>query len=421
MSENKTIEILKLRSVTIAGYDVETSFVEITIYESLSLPMISGNITIRDYQGLQEIGNIFAGDDLEIAVYVDNDEANEVILKLKIISNEGSRQLSLNTYDILRLEFASPWWVEAVGRTISKPYKDKFIHEIVEDLLTKECSAEIGIIEPTKHKLESFVTPWWTPYHSIKYFKQFALSEQDQGGYVLWTDFKTGKVNFTTLDYLLRGNLGKYKSFLVYTDNNRYSGRVIGMNIEQNYDLIRMLNNGMGNSRFYIFNYDKKKIYKTENDVTKTKLSRLGSKFPLDKKYMEPKYINHNYSSFFPKTKAPLTDDDKIKEIADGIEKTNYAYMTVDTIKINIETLGEMKRRVGWIAELKYPSAGANAGETGDKTGHKQYAGWYLIREIRHEIDMKKDYTQIVTLVGDGFKEFDLPEMIDWDKADVRV
>jgi hypothetical protein len=408
MENNKTVEVVKLRKVTIKGYEIETSFITgIEIFESITQPGITGFIDIKDYQALQEVGNIFADDDIVITIGVDGDEGNELNLKFKIFTNEGSKQLALNTYDYLKLGFCSPWLIDGLTRLVSKPYEKKLISEIVQDLLV-ECGATIGYIEPTKSKLENFVSPLWTPYHTIKHLLGYAINENKVGGYLCWTDLKTGKVNVTTLDYMLKGTLGKYDTpngFEVNSSNMRYSGRVKSMSIECSYDTIRMVNTGIPNTRYYAFNFDTNKIVATKNSMKEDKQTRLGAKFPISTKYNDKKYITHKFTSIFPETADSIASDEtKLTDLIEGLESTKYAMLMTDALKINIETLGETKRRVGWLAQLSYPSVGVNAG---DKTGNKQLKGMYLIREIKHSFSLFGDYDQYITLVSDGYKEFD--------------
>ena len=415
MDNSLKIELLKLSKVTIRDYPLNLAIISnIEIYESLTQPGITGFIDIQDYQALQELGGVFSDDDIFISFSVDGDESNELLLKLKVFTNEGSRQLPQNTYDILRLGFCSPWLTEGLSRCISKPYKEKKISEIVEDLLV-ECGATIGFIEPTKQKLETFVTPLWTAYHSIKYLLSFAMNDSNVGGYICWTDLKTGKVNATTMDYLLKGSLGKYdKGFTAYPANFRYSGRVKNMNIEASYDSIRMINNGTANTKYYAFNYDKKQIVKSKDDISTTNQTRLGKKFPMLAKYKDTKYTCHKYTPLFPQTANSIaTDDSKLSDLVDGLEKSNYSFLTTDVFKINIESVGEINRRVGWLTELDYPSVGANANKDNDTVGNKQMKGTYLIREIKHQFSLAQDYKQYITLVSDGFKEYDR-DLITW-------
>lgn len=307
MTTSYTSEILRLRKVTIRDYNLElTSIINVELFESLTQPGITGFIDIKDYQAFQELGNVFAGDEINISFSVDGDESNELVLKMKIFTNEGSKQLPLNTYDVLRFGFCSSWLIDGLGRLVSKPYENKKINEIIEDLL-KECGAEIGFIEPTKQTLETFVTPLWTPYHSIKYLLEFAMNETSVGGYICWTDLKTGKVNVTTLDYLLKGTLGHYKGddgsgFNVYPTNIRYSGRIINMTVESTYDVIRMINNGLPDTKFYAFNFDKKEIMKSKDNIATSKYTKLSKKFPMLNTFTDEKYTSHKFLPMFPQT-----------------------------------------------------------------------------------------------------------------------
>lgn len=417
MENNLKLELLKLRKITIKGYELNLATVSnIEIFESLTRPGITGLIDIKDYQALQELGNVFADDIISITFSVDNDENNELVLNFKIYTNEGSRQLALNTYDVLRLGFCSPWLVDGLCRNLSKAYSNKKISYIFEDLL-KECGADIGYIEPTKQELESFVTPYWTAYHSIKYLTHFALNENDLGGYICWTDLRSGKVNVTTLDYLLSGKLGKYKEgFTVYPANYRFSGRVKNILIESSYDTIRMVNNGMPETRYYAFNYDTKQIVNTTDNIASFKSTRLSKKFPLSINYNTDRYVSHKYSPLFPQTANSIaSDENKIMDLLNGYSKTNYAYMSSDVFKINIESLGEINRRVGWLTELDYPSVAANSNQNNDPVGNKQLKGMYLIREIKHQFSLLQDYTQYITLVNDGYFENN-NDLITWSK-----
>jgi hypothetical protein len=238
------------------------------------------------------------------------------------------------------------------------------------------------------------------------------MNSAGAGGYLCWTDMKTGKVNCATADYLMKGTLGKYETFVVNPNNLRYSGRVLNMSIESSYDTIRMVNNGLPDTKYSGFNYDKNKVVTTKYSISDGIQTRLGTLFPLPIKYAGKKYTKKVFSPLFPPTADAITDD-MIADLLEGREKTNYSMLTSDVFKINIETFGEMTRRAGWLAKLDYPSQGANSDKTGDKTGHVQYKGIYLIREIKHTFSLMSDYKQYITLVSDGFKEFDR-ELIGW-------
>ena len=128
---------------------------EVNIYESILNPGIMGNMTIADWQGLDEVGQVFGGDDFEIVFKTEDD--TELSLKYKIYSNVTSNDPG-RSFNTSGYSFCSEWMIDGLTRQISKHYKDKYIHEIIKDLLT-ECGAKIGFIEPTKQKLNHFTTP----------------------------------------------------------------------------------------------------------------------------------------------------------------------------------------------------------------------------------------------------------------------
>jgi len=418
MDNNQTIEIVKIKKVTIKDIEVDAVYInKIEIYESLSQPGIIGVIDIRDFKGLQEQFNIFADDYIKIFVGIDSEEENDISLIYKIYTNEGSSFLNTNRYDILRLGFCSPWLIDGLTNYISKPYGTSDtpikISDIVADLL-KECGAEIGYIEPTKQTFENFVTPRWTPYHSIKYLLSMATNEDMNGGYICWTDIITNKVNVTSLDYLIKGNLGKYNSFIMNPMNLRYSGRVIDMTFESSYDLIRTVNNGLPKHNITGFNYDKKGHISTNKSMKDFNQKRLGKKFPIPKRFLElleEGKLGGKFTPLFPPTDES-TNEEQIFNLMEGKLSNEYSFLTSDIFKINIKSLGEMKRRVGWLALLEYPSSDKNKNES-DKIDNKKFKGEYLIREIKHEISLSGDYNQYITLISDGYQEFDA-ELIEW-------
>ena len=108
------------------------------------------------------------------------------------------------------------------------------------------------------------------------------------GGYIIWTDLKTDKINITTLDYLIKGGIPKaINSFAILPSNQRYQGRIKNMNIESAFDAIRMVNNGIQQNVYYGFNYDTKKFFTTEDKITDVKNKRLSKKLPIHQKYKE--------------------------------------------------------------------------------------------------------------------------------------
>jgi len=407
-----SVENIKISKAKINDIDIQLEHIYIIdIYESLMQPGITGFIQIIDFQAIVELGNVFAGDDLLLEFTVQEEGKKTITNKFKIYSLEGNKLLPDKNYTVSVFGFCSPWLIDGLTKIVSKNYEEKYIHEIIADLL-KECGAEVGFIEPTKQKLENFVTPLWTPYHSIKYLLGYALSKTNNAGYLCWTDLMTGKVNVATVDYLNKGTLGKFKSFTVYPSNIRYEGRIHECSIETNYDIIRLINNGLPATKVYGFNYNKGKEFVSDkklSDLTSTKLSK---KFPIPTKYKDKQYTSFRFIPLFPNNKDSIASKDNLlQDLLDGSLLNEYTLLTTDVFKLNILTSGEPDRRVGWLAEVDFPSQNKIVG---NKEGNKQLKGDYLIRDIKHSFSYMMEYRQAITLVSDGYKEFNRPEIMDW-------
>lgn len=404
------IEQLELSKVTINGIEVLREYISlIEIYESLQQPGITGMIHLMDFQGIQELGNIAAGDDIVISFSVIDKKNKAIEATFKIYSNEGNKVLPGNSYDVTCFGFCSPWMIAGLTKKVSKNYTDKFIHEIVKDLL-ETAGASINFIEPTKQKLDIFVTPLWTPYHSIKHLLSFALNTSDKAGYLCWTDLRTGKVNVTTLDYLLKGTLGKFSQFMVYPANQRYEGKINDLTFESSFNLVRQLNAGISHSHIG-FNFDQGKHLIVEDSHGKLDYTHLSKKFPIPNSYLTDKSYNFpKFTAIYPQSKDPIKGDARQKDLISGIANNEHTFLAVDTLKINIIAPGEPERRVGWLATVDFPSQNVNAG---DKTGYKQLKGDYLIRDIKHSFSFHVEYKQAITLISDGYKEH-TRDLVTW-------
>lgn len=403
----KAIAQFDIKSYKIKGHDVLPQAIgEMNIYESILNPAILGNFTLADWQGFDEVGEIFGGDPVEI-VFKTEDET-ELSLKFTIISNSVKVDPS-NTFNIVTYNFCSPWLVDGLTRQISKHYKDKYIHEIIEDLL-KECGVTKFYIEPTKQKLNHFTTPLWTAVHSITHLCSFAMNKEDIGGYVFWTDMKEDKVYCTTVDYLYKGNHGKLPlPFKTIAENEFYQNKVDSINIESTFDILRYANLGMGNTRFDGLFYDKKKVFSTKEDVTQIPHKHLSTKLPLTKMFQDKKYMSIKPCYLHPSTDALVTDDKMYEDMINGKLKARYVNLFADAFKVNVLVNPNSTRRAGNHCLLNYQT------QDQPKTGtDKQYTGEYIIRDIRHLI-FNGNYRQAITMICDGYK-LSKNDLIQWGK-----
>lgn len=402
--ENTLLQF-QFKKVLLRGYEVLPQSVgELNFYESIDSPVVLGNISIADWQGFHEFTEIFVGDVIEFIFGTTDRE--ELHVKFTIYATIPGMEPT-HTFQPVGYKFCSNWFIEGMGRQVSKVYKEKYIHEIVSDLLI-DCGANLGVIEPTMTRLPKFVSPLWTPIKTISHLCSFAMNNEQQGNYVFWTDFVTGKVNFTSLDFLYKGMYGKENNTLMSLPRNQlYDGRILSLTFESEFDIISYLNAGVYKTEVQAFNHDKNQFYKFDKTLIELEGTHLGTSFPLGNKYKDEKFnkIKGNYS--FPNKDTLVSDDKEFTNLIDGQARTRYNRLYSEVFRINVMLNANSSRRVGKLIDLEYQSE--NKAEV---TVNKKYSGKYLIKNIRHIIS-GQTYQQAVSLIGDGFKETNM-DVIKW-------
>lgn len=400
-----TFNKFELKTITIKGIELLPQAVgETNLYESLVFPAVLGDITIADWEGFDEIANVFAGDDIELLI--STEDSTELKLKYKIYNCVNSVQVG-KLYQPITYRFCSKWLIDGMSRQISKSWKDKYIHEVIKDLLT-ECGATIGFIEETKQKMNRFTTPLWTAVHSIHHLLTFAMNKQDVGGYVFWTDLLTDKVYCVTLDYLFKSTFGKATNkFMSLPQNQGYDSRIKELTVESNFDLIKSLKTGIYNNTHQGFNFDKKEEYQYDDDIDVMDHKHLATKLPFPELYTDEKYKTITGTYIFPSEDNLITDEKLFTDMVDGRAKTRAVRLMTDCFKVNILSNPLSSRRVGHTAEIEFQSE--------DKSSAKynpHYTGTYLIRNIRHMI-FNGVSQQAITFITDGYMTSDAP-IVSW-------
>lgn len=393
---------VKIEKIKIAGIELQREYINnLSIYESICQPAITGNISLNDFQGLKELKEVFIGDDLEISFLTENRQP--LNLKFKIFSSEANEVLKGRLFHSSKFGFCSPWMIDGMTKRYSKNYENKFIHEIIEDLL-KHCGAKVGFIEPTMQLFETFVCPLWTPIHTIKHLLNYAKNKSEQGGYVIFTDLKSDKVNVMTIESMLNNKIGTYdKEFDMYPGNAAYEGSTPQITFETDFDIIRHLNVGMGKYIVQGFDFDRNDFYSIEDNIQKYDHSHLTNKFPIESKYLSTEYALTNFNPIFSTFADGTIEDKVLKDLLDGYQRTRYSHLFSDMFKINIFSNASTSRRCGMIASIKYPSINENV--KGNNNQNKHFKGNALIRDIHHII-ANEQYSHVISLALDGYHEF---------------
>lgn len=434
MAEEFVKPITKFDYFKIKGITIDpTNIINLDIFESLNTPGITGNLVLQDWSALKEFSNISAGDDIEFSFA----RSNDPLVSVKyVISESNDAAPNESLHNVVSFGFMSPWLLQATTRKRSRPFRNKRIDEIISELIV-ECGGETLIFTETKQTLERFVTPHWTPLESIRYLMSFAMSqENNEGGYILWTDLESDKVNFMPISQLMDGQYGESGIDLKFNPvDQRSPHKLINLVMDQNFNVAKYGDMGLGRSRLVGFNFDKTEVMNVDERIDEHGLRlkldgvastattgfgdavpHLSTKLPLNEIYLGRPYRNTRPSFLFPNTNALVTDssandfEKASRENLIGRLHTKFSLMSADLFQLVARTVGEnYHKRVGRLIQIQYPSV-----EEAKTTGHKHYAGLYLLSEIRHMIQ-GMEYANILTAIADGYKDIERADLVQWE------
>ena len=391
--------------------DIDTATVnELKIYEDLTFPGILGEINLVDWYDFFKIHEIIAGDKLILQFFTEGEDL--LSLEYTIYASKNNIMYEGGNSNFTTFYFCSDWLIKAFGTQYSKFYDNQYIHQIVEDIINY-CGTSYKEYEPTLTKYEHFVSPLWTPIHTIKYLLTYTQSKSDKSpAYFLYPDIKTDKLYFKSWNKIIEDGLKNYDEehpFVIKSKNTVYKNRVFQMSLEDNFDLIQYLNKGFYKQEILNFDEDHKKIYKIDKDVNQYSdlFYHLSRYLPYPKEYEKSEYKTISAIWLYPNRKFVPTNN-CYKDMIDAYQKTLYTHLFSSFIKINLFTNGSSDKRVGQMVKVVVPGLDKN------KTSiNEVMTGAYIIRNILH-VFKGNNYYQYLTVVSDGYKILERQDTIKW-------
>ncbi len=208
----------QIESLTIDGNDMTGMFLNISIYENIYIPCVTGEIMLLETDGgeFMEKKEIEFTEDIECAFTNALDERLEFKGKLNGVKNEQTKD-SKRVYII---EFASPMVTKNESTFITKRFKEETPQDIVNTMLDEKLGAE-KITLFAKGEPMNFVGSRRKPFDIIKYVcthgvtseskatdNKQAYDETTKGttGFLCWET--TEGYRFATVDQLKKGEAG---------------------------------------------------------------------------------------------------------------------------------------------------------------------------------------------------------------------
>lgn len=402
----------KLTNISIGDIKVVPQYIEsIHIYEGLTFPALTGKLYLKDWDGLLEIQEIFAGDSIKISFVSETDITREFTFRGILTGSFNNVVSTEHTAPIITLHFCSEWWFKAITKQISKAWKNKYVSEIIEDILVNECGADFGGFYPENTvKLERFVSPFWTPAHIIKYLLDFCRTSDNKAGFLLYEDLYSQTPICMTLDYLYAENWGTHPSEIIANSQNIiYEGNLRYLWVENQFNILRHLNQGVYKTEYNGFDFDRLTHLNISSTIKDVKGEHLTNYLPLKTDFATDEFMSRKQTMRYLQT-SNLTNENDILKLIENQKDNRFVGLYSDLIKLNFLLPGATNRSVGQLVKVNFPSVNSNSDET---ARNKQLEGKYLIRDIQH-ILTNDVFQQAITVVSDGLYNTDRTDLVNW-------
>lgn len=171
-------------------YDVLGAFEELNIFDSISLPCMSGNILIRDAVGLSSKIKFDGSEYINIKIVKDPENPNLMWFDKKfIIYKQSDRKAQNQSSETYVLHFVSEELILSKQKKVRKSYKgthSDIVQRILQDYLSvQNSSGEIASIEKTKG-LHNHVVNNMSPFDAIEHVTKRAINSQGLPNYVFY-------------------------------------------------------------------------------------------------------------------------------------------------------------------------------------------------------------------------------------------
>ena len=202
-TDNYTRQNIKLKTLTIAGYDFRYAFATMNVYEDLQKNSYTGDIVVMETEGVREVVPIIGEEVCNITFCtvepVSNNEHDDVQFAFRVNKLEELREGASNQR-YYKLHFTSQNYELNVNARVRKHYKGT-----ADQIVTRLLKAHLGIqpytIDPAKHE-QDFVFPNWHPFQCINYLATVSVSSKYNDPYYLFYEDRDG-FHFTTLSQLM--------------------------------------------------------------------------------------------------------------------------------------------------------------------------------------------------------------------------
>jgi len=401
---------------------------ELSIYQSLDSPFMSGNILLTDSSGIAELLPLLGQERLIFSLRTPGHDGTVNFNDYHaIIYNVEKRFQQTDREQAIILQWTTLEHYKNLRTKISKSFKGN-ISEIVSDVLTNEDflgTKKPLHIEKTRN-IRKYVIPNLNPFQTINLLKEEALSGLEETPHYLFFENPEG-IHFRSMDSLIgqQGNLNVpnrqvYKAQPPKNPRNieEALSTILSWEVDDNSNNYLNVKLGMLSSTLYYHDIFNKNIQKFDYDYNDTfdkrnntnqENKKVGTLIPQSK--IDDKIITEYAASkifVHPTASENLHTEGTDNNAEEWLQESISRKLQRDYFTLKIETYGDTNVMCGDMINVLIPSNKPlpTGSQGGSDIMDPLLSGRYLITSLKHQVTPSEAmHTMTMTVMKDSVEK----------------
>ncbi len=395
--------------------DIRGIFEELSLFDNMMMPCMSGNILISDAIGLASKINFDGSETIDVDIVKDIDKSDFMFFKRKFTIYKLTDRKNINqNSEMYTLHFVSPEFLLSEQKRVRNTYTDthsNIVSKILTDhLKVPNSTPYIGSIVPSKG-IHTVTSSNRSPLDAINHLTKRAVSMDSKPDFVFWQS--PYGFNFMPLSLMMTFDISFTINFGVKNLSQAYgdvlNNEILGARdykVLSNFNYAQNIQSGVYAGKFIGFDTLTRTI-KTNNISYSNVFRKIANQYPINTKIknQENKLATQMYDSritLYPFQSARTTNsylktaDVKTANIVD--DSDNYIHqrkMIFDNLmqkRIRVTMPGNFGLLSGSCVQLNIPHR-YNIDTEKMEQGDKSLSGKYIIVGVRHLIRYDKHET----------------------------
>jgi hypothetical protein len=409
--------------------DLSLLIMELSIYEDLFSPTMTGELIITDSQNFINAFNINGFNFIHFVFSKQDPDDPSAFDKYFRVRKIGERKPTTRSNQVYGIQFCSEELFISEQTKVLKSYQEYLISDIVDDILTtflQVDDSKMGGVQTTKNTY-NFIIPKMKPFEAINWLATYAQPDDESypGADMLFYENRYG-FNFQSLQAMMdQDSIATYTFDPQNVPGSTTEGpdtalnKILGYRFVDNFDSLKGISTGMFANKLIsldiltrtanvtVFNYDTyydTGIHLNEYGVTTNYTNRFDQSVTDTSEAVLKMAVGNSQDRL---ADIVQNDSDTYATVAPDIGLETYVpYRTAQLAaamytKLEIHIPGNPALSVGDVIEIKIPSLANRPNDTSEPLDDA-YSGYYLISALRHMLDITGTYVNVLELIKDS-------------------